>query len=1105
MKIKYLVIVSLILAILTIGVVSASDDFISDDGNITASLEDSIVEESSMEEVELSTDDDVDDVVGEEKDLIKDYDYDVCVEDYLEGESVYFSGHLPKDASGTVNLTIDDNDEYARGSNIYEGGFSFYISEMPKGKYNAKITYDGDEKYAGFAYEKEFTVDDFKVNIPYEYFEDKIYDGDLIYLIEVVEGFEGNVSIYFDDKLCKSGVASELVKKDIPEERWVYYIPVNYIIQNLPFGMHTYKVVYVNGDNELVKTGSFNKSYYLSAYADPEVYMERQIYYGDEGVLYISAPVDGNGKLHVTVNGKTEEYDLQKIENNKIKLTDLIYGKNQVTVTYSDDHYPLKTISADFDYIGVIDIPIYYIFYNNGENISLLLPADAVGELCIYKLNEDNSYELIGNASVVDGKAIYPISRFDLGTHKILAKYENGNYYVEDAEKEVNICPNVIYPMTVHVDDEATLVVEVPETATGNFTVGFVKCIFDSYYEDSEIITLYSGQIQNLSIPLNTSEIGTYRLLFDYPLSQYIEYLFYVVNVSSAWELNVSFPNEIFDEPDYIYPVLKYPAQANGKFVIYIDGKEKWSNTVSRYGLYVSIWTNNLACGIHTWRVEYSGDSYFDDAVQNGTFSVTYFVSAIMDGLNEEENIPYKENHELVVYFHNPVSGTVDVLINGTTYHADVVEGRAVLSVPLAWGENIATISYSGDDDLPGKEFNATFNVCCLSVISNCKGKELESISLIIPGNATGNLVVELDDGNNISVPLENGKAIISSDKLPIGCYRITARYDGADHEVESYSGYVSVTPKMNISAEILDNEDCLIEINLPDSNSTIDIYIDDELNGTYAFKDGKLNVTIPNLSIGAHIITFNYNGDDYNNLFKYCEEFEEEYYAIQYNVEVKDHHVDPNFAIKDVADVEQGKSVVVEISAVESFSGDVKVQVGEVNTTATIVDGKGNVTVSTESFAVGAVLVKVSSEENDAFLAGNAEITFNVTAKQDIGFGNGTGDKNGTNTNGTNKKPVTPPKTKITLTLKKVKVKKSAKKLVLRATLKINGKYAKKGTKVVFKFKGKKYTAKVKAKGVAKVTIKKKVLKKLKVGKKVKYQVSYGKKTVKKTVKVKK
>jgi hypothetical protein len=90
-----------------------------------------------------------------------------------------------------------------------------------------------------------------------------------------------------------------------------------------------------------------------------------------------------------------------------------------------------------------------------------------------------------------------------------------------------------------------------------------------------------------------------------------------------------------------------------------------------------------------------------------------------------------------------------------------------------------------------------------------------------------------------------------------------------------------------------------------------------------------------------------------------------------------------------------------------------------------------------------------------------------------------------------------------IKLTLKTVKVKRSAKKLTLSATVKRLGKPAV-GKKVTFKFKGKKYTAKTNKYGVAKVTIKRKVLRKLKVGKKVTYSVTYAKRIIKKTAKVK-
>lgn len=92
----------------------------------------------------------------------------------------------------------------------------------------------------------------------------------------------------------------------------------------------------------------------------------------------------------------------------------------------------------------------------------------------------------------------------------------------------------------------------------------------------------------------------------------------------------------------------------------------------------------------------------------------------------------------------------------------------------------------------------------------------------------------------------------------------------------------------------------------------------------------------------------------------------------------------------------------------------------------------------------------------------------------------------------------------KTTIALKAVTVKKSAKKLVLQATLK-KGSSPIKSKYVAFKFNGKTYKAKTNSKGIAKYTIKSSILKKLKVGNTIKYQASYGKIIAKKTAKVKK
>jgi hypothetical protein len=94
--------------------------------------------------------------------------------------------------------------------------------------------------------------------------------------------------------------------------------------------------------------------------------------------------------------------------------------------------------------------------------------------------------------------------------------------------------------------------------------------------------------------------------------------------------------------------------------------------------------------------------------------------------------------------------------------------------------------------------------------------------------------------------------------------------------------------------------------------------------------------------------------------------------------------------------------------------------------------------------------------------------------------------------------------KVKQILKTKNMVIKKSSKKIVLKATLKTSKNKPIKFKKIYFKFNGKTFKAKTNSKGIAKITINKKVINKLKIGKKYTLKVVYLKDIVKSIIRVK-
>ena len=347
---------------------------------------------------------------------------------------------------------------------------------------------------------------------------------------------------------------------------------------------------------------------------------------------------------------------------------------------------------------------------------------------------------------------------------------------------------------------------------------------------------------------------------------------------------------------------------------------------------------------------------------------------------------------------------------------------------------------------------NVSLNVSDISIAID----ENAEIPVTLPSNATGTVKVKLDNGEYVS-SLLNGSCIIILPKLQSGNYSVKITYSGDDN-------YASNKTKINVHVKSASlnahdmvrgyNSDYDYQVKLIDENGNV---ISNKLisftvmsNQYYAITNGDGFAGVKaNLNAGTYNVTVSsaIAGNSTVTL-KILKRFENNsnlnvYYASNANYKVR--------IIGDDGNPEtEGQNVTVLIdNKMKSYK----------------TDKNGFITVEIDkNFKVGTHTIKIQYR--------NASVKNKVAVKH-------------------------------LLALKSATVKKSAKKLVLTASLaKVNGKYLK-NKKITFKFNDKTYKSNTNSKGIAKVTIKSSVLKMLKAGKKVSYQAIYLKDTVKRTAKI--
>ena len=1226
MKIKYLIMVGLILAVLTIGAVSASDDA----NNLTADD----AQGDSIQEIPEDN--------GVLKDPADDYEKRIDVPDEIVKKDgwiyEYVLVDLPSDASGNVSAYLDDDDEPFYNKEFQGYYMEIYFNNVPLtfSNHTLKLNYTGDSNYNGFQniYQLNVTYD-----LDFSRESSHLWGEDMVIQVSEPTDIEGNLT------LLMNGKSYPFVIYELEEYDSRIY---SCTVPEYNFGINNFTITLSNDPkypNKSFKGSADVFSLILIEYPDSELGYPMR--YSDEGGITLPMPDDAEGTLNVTVDGV--QFADATLSDGKffVSLADLSVGKHIISVNYTgSDYYVLPIEDYELSVIPYVSVP-KFIYTGSEDNYTITVVLDDnASEVLNIVIKSDPYSDLEFEEELYNdfakGNVTINLPKLNPGIYRVYVKYAGDdvydgedNYFKIDARSDnPNFDLNVTFPDKVVMGSDAVILCHnVPMSATYSVLVNGKDYGWWYYYDD---------QI-SVEIPTEGMLFGENDVTVIFKDSEG-----YYNQSSASGKITVELrgiPEEISGDESIWIPVGKN----DGYVVLKIDGRNFDTQLVDGGGVYFD--TYDIIGGVHTYEIALYDKNNVKIASKSGSFNMTYvFYTNI-------ENPQYLlvGDFELEVTVPKDANGTVLVSVNGTNYTAMPDKGTArIVITNLKEGENNVTVSLVGDKKYPPRQIKQVINCVGYGFNVQMDDYALYYISLQLPEDATGNITayeIKLGSIKIISVKLENGYARINGTEFGFGFHQIVVKYENGGYVVEDkeirfrniakvevdteivvgqnasisvemnatgnvtvsklyesgdfkiitvipfvngkaqgnitlpigsyhigleYQGVDVVSPfgpdfgydldvtplnvdipldlnsdgngnitlelpegvtgKVSVYDDVGGSEVALVEdvaytsdnktiaISLPRGNHNLILKFTDDKTGETFVKEGEAYVPKPasdesivipetlyddvidlelpkdatggvlvtidddttyiplvngstkidvgELAKGNHTISLKYLGDDNYGGFEKT-----------FNVAVKD-PVDPNLSIS-VANITEGSPAVVTITTDAAFTGNVTVRIGNINYTVSVLSGKG--TLNVPGLAVGTYNATAIFAAQTGFIESVRNTTFTVSKKQ----------------------PVTPAPTPakkdvVKLTLKKVKVKRSAKKLVIKATLKINGK-AVKGKVIKFKFNKKTYKAKTDKKGVAKVTVKKAVLKKLKVGKKVKYQATYGKTTKKLTVKVKK
>ena len=863
---------------------------------------------------------------------------DVAVSDIKVGEDAVISVKLLSDATGSVTVTVNGKD-YTE--TVVNGVANVKVADLKAGTYDVAVKYSGDNNYNAAVATSSFTVS--KVDSTMDVtVNDIVFGGDLIVDAVLPDDATGEVVI------TVNGVD--------------YHVSIENgkatgTISGLAAGDYTVTVKYVGDDKY---TGVEVAENVNVAKAQPVLgVVIADVDYGNGFVIEATltgvngAPLSGN--VIVTVAGK--EYAVKVTDGKGIATGDKLaagtYGF--AAVWAGDDNYNIVTENGDFKVNKVdsaIDVAVSDIKVGEDAVISVKLASDATGEVVITVNGEDYT------AAIENGVASVTVSDLKAGDYTVAVKYTGDNNYNEATGSAEFSVLKITPEMDVTVEDivfgEDLIVNAVlPVDATGEvvITVNGVD---------------YHVAIENgvASVTVSGLEAGDYTVAVKYAGDDNYNAAEVTKGVNVA-KANPAL-NVIIDSVDYgnvftinavLTGVNNAPLDTN--IIVTVNGKNYIVAIVNGKGTFHA---DKLAAGSYNFNARFAGSNNYNEVSDSGKFNVYKVDSAI--GITVKD-INVGEDAVITVKLFSDATGELTVTVNGKDYTANVVNGRATVSVSdLKAGNYDVVAKYSGDNNYNAAVATSSFTVSKVDSTMDVTVNDIVFggdliVDAVLPDDATGEVVITVN-GVDYHVSIENGKATGTISGLAAGDYTVTVKYVGDD----KYTG-VEVAENVNVAkaqpvlgvviADVDYGNGFVIEATLTGVNSA-------PLSGnvivtvagkeyTVKVTDGKGIFTGDKLAAGTYGFAAAWAGND-------------NYNAVVENGDFKVNKIDSTVAV-NADDIKVGENVTVTVNVPTDATGDVIIIVDGVDYTVAIENGKAVKTIADLKANVYTVTVKYSGDNN--------------------------------------------------------------------------------------------------------------------------------------------